>query len=249
MQKWIILILMATIYSACSTALTPILSKKEEGTKPEYRMSDPSSKLRFHLTNDQEYIYVYLNTNDPVTNRKIMETGLRVYFDDKGKRNTDCYVEYPMITRAEMDKETADQEPDLRKLLKKVSDDAAYKRSEGSPQRFDVLLSKTNVKVSLSVKDSTELDYELKMPLDWINPAGLEALDKLSFGIKSGSFDIPVKFEIRASSTQTGTIGNNNTMPGMSGNRTTNTDRQQRPDPIGYGSPVEFWYAIELAKK
>lgn len=250
MQKCILLILMATICSACSTALTPVLSKKEEGAKPEYRMSDPSSKLRFHLTNDQEYLYLYLNTTDPVTSRKIMETGLRVYFDKKGKRNTNCYVEYPMIARAEMDKETADQQPDLRKLLKKVSDDAAYKRVEGSPQRFDVLLSKTNVKVALSIKDSTELDYELKMPLDWIDPAGLEALDKLSFGVKSGSFDIPVKFELRATSTsaQTGTMGNNTTMPGMPGNRTSNTDRQQRPDPIGYGSPVEFWYAVELAK-
>jgi hypothetical protein len=243
-MRYFIFSFLGLMLVGCSIALTPVLSLKEEGADPEYRMSEPSSKLRFHLTNDEEFIYLFLNTNDPVTCRKILQTGLKIYFDPKGREGTNCYVEYPKLERLEIDQEATETTPDLRKLRKAVSDDASYKKINTAPERFDAMLSRLDMEVNLEIEDSTELNYRLKMPMKWIAPEGKVALENLSFGVRSGSFSMPAKFEITGGGVQ---AGNNTTMPGMPGNRNQG-GTTQRPDPSGYTSPIEFWYAIELSR-
>src|SRR5580692_11823517 len=57
---------------------------------------DPSTTLRYALTNDSTNLYVCLTSTNPGLERKIFEMGMKVYFDTSGERKEACGVQFPM---------------------------------------------------------------------------------------------------------------------------------------------------------
>lgn len=62
---------------------------------------DEKAKLNYSITKDNDFAYITLNSFERATQIKMMQNGVRVFFDKSGKKNTDNFVQYPVAKKSE----------------------------------------------------------------------------------------------------------------------------------------------------
>ena len=164
-----------------------------------FRYGDTESKVRYYVTNDTEFLKVKFNTAESPSIAKILRTGLTIYFDVKGKKKKDVFVQYPLeqkvkLTQADMPKMSSSKSPtpmiDSGKLLSELTGLALFE-SYKEEKNFSVLDSKSDIKIAITANSNSEITYELIIPISRITNGGLNSLSNLSIGIVSGSFEAP----------------------------------------------------------
>jgi hypothetical protein len=158
----------------------------------EYRFSDSDSKIRYQVMNDNKNLHIILNTSEYKTITKIVNSGLKIYFDIKGKKSEKVYFQYPTLGRRQqptaqdiMDLGNSKlKKPDLNKLIAKIPDKAIFNH-DGDIEQLRVSLSNSDFKVSIKAIKETEIVYDLIIPFNKISKGGVVSLSKLSIGISS----------------------------------------------------------------
>jgi hypothetical protein len=186
------------ILGGCAS-LNKVESTVETNNKSnEYNYSDPDSKIRYQISNDQSYLHIKLNTDEFPTVMKILRSGLKICFDVKGKKNDKEYFQYPLaqnqqFSQRDRSKQGTGQQGqprqqgqqgqfDLNKLVAQIPHEAIFSRN-GETERILLSPTSSDIKVSIRAMNNDEIIYDAFIPLSRISKEGLSSLSKLSVGI------------------------------------------------------------------
>lgn len=247
LRKLLALILVLLL-AACAS-VTPVTSSPEKEPKNGYRFYDAESKVRYHVSNDAENLYITLNTAEPASILKIMRTGLWIYFDVEGKKHRNVFVQYPLMdaegaTFNEEDEENNPMQNPLRLQheIEELRMEAIY--NNGKTQDLITTLG-SGIQVVLTAPSPQEITYRIQMPFSKISDIPFSDLQKLSVGIVSGGLENKVVRKTRPSNASM----QNNQMPGMQNagpNGNLMGGQLGGADFSGLTVPIEFWLNITL---
>ena len=152
---------------------------------------DEKSKLSYTISKDNTFAYVILNTSEKTTQIKMMQNGVRIYFDKEGKKNTDNFIHYPLTQkRKKMDIEAlkklrGNPEAILKKQQENIGVEILF--SEKGEERI-INNELNNEQISTEIKMSPNgLIYTLKFPLSLITSEA----ETQSIGIAIKGMELP----------------------------------------------------------
>ena len=65
------------------------------------RFSNESYTLQYNVTNDNKNLYVCVLSRDQVTQLRMLQSGMTIYFDPKGDKNKDIGLHFPLLKPAD----------------------------------------------------------------------------------------------------------------------------------------------------
>jgi len=185
-------------FCSCVTINTKVDSSAEANSKANvYPFFDQGLKVHYQISNDNKILHIRLNTTDYALINKIVNTGLRVCFDVKGKKHDKVFVEYPLVRKQVfsdriLQRTFAEQRAKmtLNKLLEEIPDEAIFK-NHGDSLHFAVSSNKTDIQVSITARRNNAISYDLIIPIKRISPYGIAGLSNLSIGFVTAETNLP----------------------------------------------------------
>jgi hypothetical protein len=155
-------------------------------------------KVLYLVSNDDNNLYLHLRVIDKVAIRKIVDFGLTVWIDTRGKNKKKSGIVFPI--------EKKKRASSLQLKEERVKGKRPEKKEENPPldHQFDIqlinidgkrkteLISATvegDVNGQMTYNDMAELEYHLKIPLKRINLLSLNER-YVTFNVESGSLDL-----------------------------------------------------------
>lgn len=165
---------------------------------------DNRSKLFYDVTHDQRYLYVALQTKDPLVERKIMAFGLTMWLDTTAKKKKGRGIRYPVPKKERLPLPEREEDKDLplRARQARPKDSRRFLRTtdrkhmllldfDGKDrQQVDVNKSE-DIRVGIRAQSSSGVSYEARIPFARIFDAPLRGEKKLSIGFVTGHLDAP----------------------------------------------------------
>lgn len=225
-------------------------------TEVNYSGYDKTTGLRWLIFKDATHFNIWIDSDNLVTQNKVLYAGFKIYFDEEGKRNRHTFFNFPTRTEKEFtmkdlggsfkdDYFSIGQPNRLDKAINEVPKDAIFTK-HGVREEFNYLFDKSNMKVELSTKDES-LTYKLKIPLEKIVSAGSK---DFALGIESGSLNFELPEGMQAPNQQnvarpntTGTPGNRGTSvmgSGIGGKQNNLSTFNQIEEPL------KLWFKVNL---
>ena len=152
-------------------------SKDWPSPYPNY---DSKAKVAYATSNDENNIYITMETGDELTQMKILKNGMTVSIDTGGNKGTNLNINFPMqnandpFEMPSLENKQKKNEPSdrlARKLgqnIKKAANDANQYALEGFPDCNGAFVinqaSKCGIKVKLGVDEFNELVWEAIVP-------------------------------------------------------------------------------------
>jgi len=168
----------------------------KDWTKP-LPYANSSEKINYSVTNDDQYLYILLETKSPQEQQKIIQGGMTVWVNTKADKSEAGAVGigYPLDTRIDRDRQLMQEaQPDRYKNNKPVTledrkDYALYgftKDSTGSYGYADDD-NPQGVKMRMDYSNEGDLVYEAAIPLSTLyphhNPSSSYAANSIAVGI------------------------------------------------------------------
>ena len=265
MNKLILIIIV--LLSSC-TSLNKVVSTHKMNMKSnEYAYSDPDSKIRYDISNDNKNLYIRLNTADYPTISKILMTGLKVCFDLNGKKSAKFFFEYPIPQERQSQGQRRVRPAageaagfNLNRLVEQISHEGEFDRN-GVKERVVLVSTDSDVKATIRTINNNEIVYDLTMPLNRISKDGISALSKLSVGIVAGKDETSSSGGARAGAGggggRSGGMGGGGGRSGGGRGGMGGGGRSGGSGGEGGGGganrsfmsqPVDFWFKLELNK-
>ena len=194
------LFLILSLISSC--AKLPIYKSKSNdkfNVESGFSGYDKKSSVRWLITNDEENLYLRLETADKLTSMKIIKTGLTLYIDTIGKKKKGMYIEFPLPGRSTDFKQGGNSsngnknpkgiQPKFSEedILDKMPRQALF-HSNSEIISFNYLVEKNEFDIDLRFSNTGDLVYSIKIPFEKIKSGGLSDLNRLSIGFVSGAF-------------------------------------------------------------
>jgi hypothetical protein len=86
----------STGYLKDTTIITHQLDGNIDEWPSEKFITDKETRIRFAMDNDAQSLFLALTITDNATQRKIMQSGINLYIDIKGKKKENTGIEYPV---------------------------------------------------------------------------------------------------------------------------------------------------------
>ena len=224
-------------------------------TEVNYSGYDKVTGLRWLIFKDATHFNLWIDTDNLITQNKMLYTGFKIYFDEDGKRNRHTSFYFPAKTEKEFtmkdlggsfkdDYFSIGQPNRLDKAVTEISKDAVFSKYE-SKEEFNYLFDKSDIKVELTPKEES-LTYKLKIPLEKIVSADSK---HFALGIESGvlNFELPEGMQAPnqnvARPNTTGSPGNRGTSvmgSGIGGKQNNLSTFNQIEEPL------KVWFKVNL---
>ena len=213
--------------------------------------------INFKVYESGSSIVIQFNSENEQLVKLLEQLGLKIYFNEEGKKKEDIYINYPVGSRTEigldedeqkkLQAKRKNQEIDLQMILKQIQDDAEYSYYE-EERIFNILLNSLEVKGTIRLDDEEIIYYKLEVPKRLINPDNPGAVDAFKLGIKSGS--VPIK-QRRSTGNVSRRMGRGMGMRGRGRGRRRGRRQQmggaQQNNTITINkSPVAIWFDVKL---
>lgn len=238
------------------------------------RFESTGGQVQYNITNDNENIYISLETPDEATAIKILRAGINIYFDPAGGSSKKTSLAFPLAnTNLPLKKiNGGGEKPDLNGfrqglLVQAVSFTAAgFKNMEN--RAYDVS-DKKGIKVALKPLPNNGLGYEAVIPMQYIfgdTPgANNNGNRKINVGIIINAMKSEGQNQRNTGSTSGGAGGmhgggrggggrgmgggGNHQRSGNSENRERSEPGVQTPDRTALYKADVNWYKFKLATK
>lgn len=159
---------------------------------------DLDLKIRYQISNDDKNLHVKLTSTDYTIISKILTTGLRVCFDEKGGKKDKLYLEFPLYRKQAFSdrimarvRNTQRDNFALNNLINQVPNEAIF-GDNGRIEPFPVLPADTSdIKVSIKLLNQNEMSYDLLIPFSRISKKGISSLSHLSVGVITQAPNVP----------------------------------------------------------
>ncbi|SEK49201.1 hypothetical protein SAMN04487910_0648 [Aquimarina amphilecti] len=215
---------------------------------------------------DKEYIHLTIETIDPKVATSILHQGINVYFDVKGKKKKNVFVNYPIAKNQRPPRRNEDRSNEPRRQLDNdgIINQIEHRLRNNIPQKalytyyekikeFNTLLNNENISINLQVnQERNSFRYDLKIPKNKIHPD--MDINKLSIGVKT--VEILRNNTERTKPTQQASVRGGG---GRGGGRSTGGAPQGRSGngPGGQGRSkgnkiapsviaIDFWFKVKL---
>ena len=258
--------LVIILLSSCAS-LDKVESAREKDIKTnEYTYSDPVSKIRYNIMNDDKNLHIILNTYDFATISKIFRTGLKICFDVTGKKKNKVYLEYPLASN-QMSPVRGKTRPaggetsifDLNRLVEQIPNEAEFDRN-GVKERIILVSNDSDVKASIRVSNNSEIIYDVVIPFTRISKDGITSLSRLSLGVVSGNTETQstgggrsggMGGGGRSGGGRSGGMGGGGRSGGMGGGGRSGGGSEGGSggmDRSSISKPIDFWFKLDLLK-
>lgn len=157
-----------------------------------------NKNVTYKTFQDQNNVYVTVITTDHKIVKPMLDQGITVYFDIKGKKKKNVYLQYPKNEKKQSKDRTRrtgqnQQKPEteeqkrayIQKKLKELPEKGTYKYFE-TENEFHTVLNNLDIDVSFSTKNRVGITYTVRIPKSKINYDSKKDLSKLSIGVIIG---------------------------------------------------------------
>ncbi len=235
-------IFLSLLLSACTAVPTYTNKWKVDA---EYRSDfptgvDANNKIRWTSYNDNDNLYVSIESGFKPTQIKMLKQGVTLFFDSTQKKKEDIFIKYPAnlvdnnISRSEY-KSNALTTP--YKVIDKIPSTISFRGING--HNLIDRNQESNVNVQVEFDSIAGLSYHFSIPLTELGIVNMERQSEVMMGIKCNGMPIP--------STPPSTQGRGPGGKGGRGGKPSGTT--PRPPAINSDliRPIEFWVKIQFA--
>jgi hypothetical protein len=195
------LIATAAFFSGCSSSLKLLSTWRQEdvvidGSGTEWQRGlyyDKESDIVYSIRNDDDYVYLFLKTQNRTTQMQIMRAGFTVWFDAEGCNDHSFGIRYPLARQdghSEFHPESDDAEihSALEQALLELEIVGAQKEDV---QRFSTL-DVPGIRVKIG-RTQEALVYELRVPLRKTPHTpfaiGVTSANRIGIGLETEEFN------------------------------------------------------------
>jgi hypothetical protein len=183
---------------SCGSVKNNIESTLETNVTPNsFPFFDQGLNVHYQISNNNDFLHIKLNINDKFLINKIINTGLKICFDVKGKKNDKVYLEFPIFRKQMFSdriiaRSTTNQvsSATIGDLISQIPDEAIF-GNQGNMIHFSVSENKTNIAVSISQGRGNAIIYNLIIPINRITKGNLSSLNNLSIGFVTEKVNVP----------------------------------------------------------
>ncbi|MGB0883489.1 MAG: hypothetical protein ACPGTG_02105 [Flavobacteriales bacterium] len=252
-------LLFLTLFSLISCSKLPTyhcLNKSQiDFSEPTYSGYNARFGFRWMLFQEADTFSLWIDSDLPLSQKKILYSGFKLYFDAEGKKNKTHYVHFPFATERTFTMKDFDSsfkndhfsvsknkglDADIQKINKEMEVVLGDKT-----ENLNYLYDQADINIKLEHQDG-RLMYKLQIPM---SKFGLTGLSKFSLGIESGALDFDVPDDLK----DPGGMPRNTAMPNVNGTRgnpvtgTGPTGQQRQLSTFNQiEEPIRFWMEINL---
>ncbi|MGB0869441.1 MAG: hypothetical protein ACPG6V_02620 [Flavobacteriales bacterium] len=261
MKKLIILSMTLFGLLACKKLPNYYCVNKEniDFSEVNYSGYDAKTGFRWLIFKDKTHFNIWLDTDNVVTQNKLLYTGFTLFFDEEGKKQKKVGVNFPIKTEKTFtmkdfkshfnnDHFSINTTNELAKIINQLPKEGFY-LNNGEKEEFNYLFDKKGYEIELADKNES-LTYRLRIPLSKIivNPE----TKSFTLGIESGVLDFELPDGMQAPNQNTA-IPNTSGIPGNRGGNS--------PGVMGGGvagkqrnlatfnqieEPIRLWFKVNL---
>jgi hypothetical protein len=161
------------------------------------RFGDETGTLQYAITNDMENIYVSVVSNNPTTQMRMLRSGIKIFIDPKGKKNTQISINYPYKEEMITPKGNfQNRNLDPKVLKQKMIMEADIFSTNGfinMENRIYDLTDTSHIKLSMNYDIYDNLVFEAIIPIQYITntPISLKKAPSISVGIQINNMELP----------------------------------------------------------
>ena len=187
MYKKIIFLLISIILVACaSVPVYHSISESEFDKATIYSGYDSESRLRWLVSNDSTNLFIRLDTDNPVTIKKIVNLGMKIHIDTLAKKKDGMFINYPIfetdeLTRKDEDKgisrydNSNDKNLKLGLMLQKSSSVVKFTKNK-QIYLYNAFDENADIIANIKADDSGNIQYFAKIPLELISSINLKVI-------------------------------------------------------------------------
>ena len=175
MQKWLVKTLLLSIFTgpliSCSGLPEYRVAKEQEyDAENGYSGYDKESGLRWLINYNETHVVVHMDTDDPATVFKILNSGLTIYFDPIKPRGTSYYLKYPRSRELILEKEIASgadpvrqfSSMDTEELLDLIDNEVIFMADDGKD--YLTVGQEGDVEVNIELNGQGRLYFYAEIP-------------------------------------------------------------------------------------
>ena len=185
------------------TACVNLPVEKSFRNSPDYDINkysgyDYNAKLRWKVSTDSSSLYIIMDTYESSTMRKIINTGIKIYFDTSGTGDNKCFLSCrgtdilspainPSLATGIISQSTDSLSinPNHGKVLASFKE--ATWHDGQSEVTYDLIFEKTNLVCQYTVDTTGVFICKIRLPVEMINHKKYKPLKKIALGIEIGS--------------------------------------------------------------
>jgi hypothetical protein len=200
------LLLLALLIMGCSTGMELVESVAEgQFSKSTVFHNDEKNVMNWLVTHDDQSLYVRLNSAKRTTQMKILRAGLHLYFDPAGGKSEAIYLNFPVFQERQlMDRAGGSPRPgrqgargerprfNINRTIERTQPEAIFVKND-KQEVFNYLEEDSAIRIEMKADTSGVFHFMAAIPLNKIFTDRKEQVSKLSMGIVSGAFEIPVR--------------------------------------------------------
>ena len=158
------------------------------------RFSNPDYSMQYSVTNDDKNIYICIYSKNEAFQKRMLRSGMSIYFDTKGEKNKNCALVFPIKKTPEQGTNNTNGNPirysDYKTTMDQLLLQSDYYNTIGFVNmengQYDVKAAQTNIKLALKLGADSSLVYEAAVPIQYV-------LGKdLASGIDSKNFSVGI---------------------------------------------------------
>jgi len=215
------------------------------------RFSNPDYNMEYEVRNDKRNIYVCVYSKDLSVQKRILKSGMIIYFDPKGEKNKNMSLVFPVKKPADQAAQRnnepiryTDYMTEMNQLLRQSDyyNTTGMLNMENGQYALDSKIN--NIQVAIKLNGDSSLVYEAAVPINYLLGTDLKA------GYKPENFSVGIA--VNKNSIQNGNSGyrphnsyggGGMRMHGMGGNRNYGSANNTAP------KPEENWDTFQLVLK
>ncbi len=149
--------------------------------------------------NDSTHIYFAFSFFDPRVQTLVLRNGMTVFLDPSKKMKEDCYVKFPLIKREIIagvaEGQQLAQQRSRQNRQQRTTTEALLEQAQGFELQWkngekviqvNPAMEKTDFHTFIAVDTANVLNIIVGVPIIYVNPGGLQALDELVVGLRFG---------------------------------------------------------------
>ncbi len=256
-----LLIVCISLFSGCSHQLAPAGHYQNEAIIVDgnindwvlpLRFSNPDYTMHYSVTNDDKNIYICVVTKNQAYQKRMLKSGMDIYFDVKGEKNKQCALIYPVKKASEPAENTqggpirySDYQTTMNQLLLQSDYYNTFGFVNMENGQYDLKAKQTDIRVAMKLDADSSLVYEASVPISYV--LGKE----LSSGAASKNFSVGIALNPATPANanrgyQAHSSHGGSSMGGMHG---MGGGRHYRPENSTPQKAEENWYTFRLSYK
>lgn len=248
------------LMSAC-TGKRELVTYWRADLKPEeakFSGADFESKLRWTVSNDDDFLYFDIGCYDPEMQQSLVRGGLTVFIDTSARKREFVFFKFPNVRISRQSGNSRQRSNPFDQgitpqIVKTLDMSPVYWQDGDKWSLEDPMSDSSSFKSGITMDSTNMLILQVAVPLEAIHPNGLDGLGRISIGFLMQG---PRRTQGMANQQQIGG-GGRSSGGGRGGGGRGGGGRSggsmgggmSQGMGSGGGAPIAFWYLTSLAKE